>query len=140
MAEILSLSPNFQGTLAAATKACIAQSPFAGPLVASPSTVSDSLPDPWNVALGGVSIKIEWLCDCGCLFYRASIKDRFDFDFMWFMGHRDPWGDIKTFLVRAAQEGGRCGWKEFFLIGEYCDMDGVACFEREIKKPPFECK
>ena len=72
---------------------------------------------PWSASLGGVSIALKTSCSCRTLTWEACIFDKYDFDPEWFSTHRGVDGEIKVILVWAAQNGARCGWKEFHHKG-----------------------
>ena len=90
-------------------------------------TVGDTIGAPWAASIGGVSITFIHTCACRCLIWSAKINDYYDFDPKWLKTHRTREAELKTILVRLAQVGSGCGWKEFYHKGETFGSGGSGC-------------
>ncbi len=94
--------------------------------------VSDDIGHPWSVAIGRTTLTINSSCCNGCLRWNVAIEDRFDFNIEllenpFLKTSRTPANELKTIMVRAAQEASRCGWREFYHRGNRSFTSGLMC-------------
>jgi len=77
--------------------------------------------EPWEYALGGVTIHITTKCDNGCFSYSYEIDDPYDFDVRGIPGFTDrsAKGEAATIAVRATELCLRCNWRVFNHYGTY---------------------
>lgn len=133
--QLLKASKTFQARIKKLAQAC-ANSPSSGTKTAH---ISIAAPAPFQGSIGNTTLKVRYKCTKGaakcCIHWAVTIKDRYDFDIKAIpgLGPRKPKAEGKTWLVRAAQVAGRCGWKEFDIKGAGF---GTTCATPQKRSPP----
>jgi hypothetical protein len=81
---------------------------------------------PWSGGLGTATFKYNVECDDGCLSWKVSMSDFYDFDTKpW--GTRTFKGEIKTRLVDFVTMRSKCGWKPYKVKGDASGKSGSCC-------------